>query len=120
MKYWIAFGIILLAFQFTVLVGPPYVPTLRRQRRNALKLLNLKPGQTLIDLGSGDGSLLKEAASKGIICIGYELNPILALVARLRTWKYKNLVSIKVQNFWQADIGKADGIYVFLAGKYMV
>jgi hypothetical protein len=54
---WIVILIIILAFQFVVIfLGAPYVPTLNKQRETALDLLKLKSGQTLIDLGSGDGA----------------------------------------------------------------
>lgn len=111
--------VLVLALQFAVLIGPPYVPTLRRQRRSALELLELKPGQTLVDLGCGDGSLLIDAARQGIKGVGYEINPLLASIAWLRAKRYKSQVKIHLKNFWKADISKADGVYVFLAGKYM-
>jgi precorrin-6B methylase 2 len=79
---WILLLIIILAFQFVVLfLGAPYVPTLHKQREIALDLLKLKPGQTLIDLGCGDGAMLIEAAKRGIKVVGYEINPLLVFIA---------------------------------------
>jgi len=45
-------------------------------------MLNLKSGQTLIELGSGDGRVLKEAAAKGVRAIGYEINPVLVIYSK--------------------------------------
>ena len=61
-----ALGIlIILAYAFVLPFGAPYLPTMKNQRENALDLLGLRPGQTLVDLGSGDGSILVLAAHIG-------------------------------------------------------
>ncbi|HEU4984185.1 MAG TPA: class I SAM-dependent methyltransferase, partial [Nitrososphaera sp.] len=64
---------------FVVFFGPPYLPTLRRNIDAALDLLDLKPGQTMLDLGSGDGRVLVAAAKRGINVVGIELSPVLAV-----------------------------------------
>ncbi|MBX4199446.1 class I SAM-dependent methyltransferase [Candidatus Saccharibacteria bacterium] len=106
-------------FSFVILFGAPYVPTLSSQRKNALDILDLKPGQTLYELGSGDGTLILEAAKRGYKVVGYELNPILVLLSRYRTRKFKSQVRIIWGNFWKADISKADAVFVFLLDHYM-
>ena len=106
-------------FAGVLLVGAPYLPTLTPQVQAALKLADLKPGQTLLELGCGDGKVVLAAAKQGIIAVGYELNPLLALVAWLRTRRYRKLVTIKCQNFWQGSWPPADAIFVFLLPKYM-
>src|SRR5437870_1372345 len=118
--FWIIALIAILAFQFVVLfLGAPYVPTLHKQRETALDLLNLKPGQTLIDLGCGDGAMLITAAKRGINTVGYEINPLLVLIAWLRTRRYGNKVKIVQGNFWQKDWPQADAVFVFLTNRYM-
>ncbi len=107
-------------FGFVVLFGAPYLPTLSKQKKTALDLLNLKPGQTLIELGSGDGRMLSYAAQKGIKCIGYELNPILVLYSWVATYKYRHLITIKFANFWRVKLPECEGIYVFLLDRYML
>lgn len=111
---------LLLLVQFAVIAGPPYVPTLTAQRKQALDMLDLKPRQKFYDLGCGDGGLLKEAAGRGLTAIGYEINPILAAVAWLRTKKHRQNVRINFSNFWRADISAADGVFVFLTSHHMV
>ncbi|MBA3757616.1 class I SAM-dependent methyltransferase [Candidatus Saccharibacteria bacterium] len=108
-----------LIIQFAVFFGPPYLPTFKAQRKLALDMLDLKPGQTFYDLGCGDGSLLIEASRRGLKAVGYELNPVLATVAWLRTMRHREKVRIVVGNFWKADLSDANGIFVFLAGRYM-
>lgn len=111
--------IVIFGFGFVLLFGAPYLPTLSKQRKVALEMLNLKPGQTLFDLGCGDGRMLRMAAKQGINGIGYELNPFMYLIAKLVCFKYRNRVKIFWGNFWRADIATADGIFVFLLDKYM-
>jgi len=116
---WIVLAVLFFVFTFVVLFGAPYVPTLAAQRKNALDLLDLKPGQTMYELGSGDGTLLIEAAKRGIKVVGYELNPILVMVSRYRTRKVSKQVSIVWGNFWKADLSQADAVFVFLLDNYM-
>lgn len=115
----LAFSAMVLLFGFVVLYGAPYLPTMKPQIRQALILLDLKPGQTLLELGSGDGRVLRAAAKEGLYAIGYELNPILVLVSYIVTWKYRKQVRIIWGNYWKKDWPQAQGIFVFLLDKYM-
>lgn len=111
-------GVVLL-FGFVVLFGAPYLPTMKRQTEAALDMLALKKGQALLELGSGDGRFMRAAARRGIRCVGYEINPLLVVVARVVTWRYRRLVTIKFANYWRVQWPPTDGIYVFLLQKYM-
>lgn len=115
----LALMIVVLSFGLVVFFGAPYLPTLHDQQESALDLLNLKEGQTLLELGSGDGRILKSAARQGIKAIGFELNPILVFISRINCYRYRSLVTIKCQNFWTVKLPEADGVYVFLLSKYM-
>jgi 16S rRNA A1518/A1519 N6-dimethyltransferase RsmA/KsgA/DIM1 with predicted DNA glycosylase/AP lyase activity len=118
--FWFILLIIILSFQFVVLfLGAPYVPTLHKHRENALDMLKLKPGQTLIDLGCGDGAMLIAAAKRGIKVVGYEINPLLVCIAWIRTRRYGKNVKIIQGNFWQKKWPQADAVFVFLTERYM-
>lgn len=112
-------AIVVYSFMIGVVFGAPYLPTLDSQRRTALKLLDLKPGQTLYDLGCGDGRMLRAAAKEGLNAVGYELSPILVLVARFINFRYRKQVRVVLGNYWSADWSGADGIFIFLLDKYM-
>ena len=115
-----AIGIlIVLLFGFTAFFGAPFLPTLSNRTADALKLLDLKPGEMLLELGSGDGRLLNEAAKRGIHSIGYELNPLLVWYSRIKLWRYRKIVSVKCVNYWTLKLPESDGIYVFLLNPYM-
>lgn len=118
---WVALLLIALVSCFAVvlLFGAPYLPTLKPQIKAALELVELKPGDTLLELGSGDGRVVLEAAKQGISVIGYELNPLLVVISRLRTWRYRKQVRIIWGNFWGSELPKSEAIFTFLLPKYM-
>jgi len=95
------------------------LPTLSPQIKTALQLVDLQPGQMLLELGSGDGRVLFAAAEQGIHAVGYELNPLLVLYTKIRAQKYKGLVTVRWGNFWRQTWPEADGVFVFLLAKYM-
>lgn len=122
MPLWLMVGLLLLTFcfGFVLLYGAPYIPTLNKQMAAALDLVDLKKGQTMLELGCGDGKVLLAAAERGYTVVGYELNPILALIAWARTRRYGRQVKVVWGNFWQRKWPEADGIFVFLLAKFMV
>lgn len=111
----IIFGV----FASVVFFGAPYLPTLKPQIKAALDLSGLQPGQTLLELGCGDGRVLFAAAEQGIRGVGYELNPLLVVYGKLRARHYKGMVAIHWGNFWSAQWPQSDAIFVFLLDKYM-
>lgn len=106
-------------FGFVIVYGAPYLPTLRPQINTALDMLDLKPGQTLLELGCGDGRVLAAAARRGINVVGFELNPLLVIIAKAYTWRYRKQVTIIWGDYWKQDWPPAQGIFVFLLDKYM-
>lgn len=113
-------AVLLVCFTGVLLFGAPYLPTLRPQVVMALKLSGLKKGQTLLELGCGDGRVLIAAAQRGYKAVGYELNPLLAAVAWLRTRRYRRQVQVIWGDFWRQPWPPAQAIFVFLLPKYMV
>src|SRR3989338_2695349 len=87
-------AIVLVAGLFSVVGGffiihgffsdAPFVPSSRRKRRAMLDLAGVRAGETVIDAGSGDGSLLFASAERGAHAIGIESNPLLVLYSRIR------------------------------------
>src|SRR3989338_175088 len=116
---WSMAVLLILAYGFVIPFGAPFLPTMKKDREAALDLLDLKPGQLFVDLGSGDGSLLVLAAQKGLRAEGYEINPFLWLYSWLRTRRYGRRVKVKLKSFWRADLNEADGVFVFLIGHHM-
>lgn len=111
--------IVIGCFGFVLLRGAPYLPTLNKQVTTALDMIDLKKGDTLLELGCGDGKVLIAAAERGWRVVGYELNPLLALAAWLRTRKYRGQVRVVWGDFWAYEWPEAQGIFVFLLDSFM-
>ena len=86
-----------------------------------MELAKAKEGETLVDLGSGDGRLLVESAKRGAHAIGYEINPFLVFVtiihAKLRG--VRDCVKVYQSDFWKADLAIADVVLVYAMRKTM-
>jgi len=94
--------------------GAMYTSTGRVKIRKALDAVTMKPGELLVDIGCGDGRVLREAWNLyGVICLGFEINPIAYTKARLLTMGRKGM-EIRCRNFWKADLGKADIVSCYL------
>ena len=106
-------GVILL-LSFTVFFGAPYVPSKKSDLKTAFtKLYKVGKGDFVIDLGAGDGVVLKTAAELGANGEGYELNPIFALVAKLRLRKYPE-TKIALRNYLKVKFpAQTTVVYVF-------
>lgn len=111
--------LVAIAFGLGAWLGAPYLPVLGRDVESLLNLAELKSGQTLIDLGCGDGRLLKAAAKVGVNGIGFEINPLLVLVAKLNCWRLRKSIKIYWGDYWRVRLPAADAIYVFLIDRYM-
>ena len=110
---------IILTFCLAVFLGPPYLPTLNNQVRTALDFLDLKPGQVLLELGSGDGRVVKAAAARGLTVVGIEINPFLVVFSRFLCWRYRKQVTILWGDVWRIKWPQADGIFTFMLQRQM-
>lgn len=113
-------GVVGAAFLLTVLVGAPYVPTHSRQFRKLLRHLKLDPQtDVLVDLGAGDGKIVSLSAGQVKQAIGYEINPILVALAKLRTRHQLN-TNIKLADFRQISLPPTTTVvYIFSAGTFL-
>ena len=112
---WLALAalILIICFSGVLLFGPPYLPTLSPQVEQALDLARLTRGQTLLELGCGDGKVLIAAAKRELQVVGYELNPLLVVVSWLRTRRYGRQVRVRWGNFLTQQWPPAEAIFIF-------
>jgi len=115
----LALVVVCLLFGLVVLVGPPYLPTMRGQIDTALDMLALKPGQTLLELGSGDGRVMLAAARRGYKVVGIELNPLLVVFSWLLTLRYRRQVRVVWGSYWGRPWPRADAIFTFMLPRFM-
>lgn len=103
-----------LVFSLVVFVGAPYVPSQRRYIKRAFTdLYKLSQRDVLVDVGSGDGVVLRIAATYGAKAIGYEINPVLVWISRILARNNKR-VKVKLADFWSAKLpANVTVVYVF-------
>ncbi len=113
-------GAVVLSFGLVVFRGAPYVPSQKRYVRQAFtELYPLAHDDVLVDVGSGDGVVLRLASECGARAIGYELNPILVIISRFLS-RSDNKVNIKLVDFWLVPLPDATTVvYAFAATMYM-
>jgi hypothetical protein len=117
------FVIVLLWILVPALYGLPPVPTNRERIRHALQLANLLPGETLYNLGAGDGRVLLIAAHDfGAKAVGIEIGPIQCILIWLRimTGRLGNQIKIRWGNFYQANLKDADVVFVYATSKEVI
>ena len=88
--------------------------------RRMLELAELKEGDMLYDLGSGDGRIVIEAARRyGVRGVGIEADPLRVAVSRLivRLKGVQGLVIIVRGNFFRESIAEANVVTLYLTQK---
>lgn len=101
---------------YTVLSGAPFLPTGRDRVREMLALAALRPGETLVDLGSGDGRIVVAAAKAGARAEGWEVNPYLWLWSQwnIRRAGVADRARIRLGSYWGESMAHADVVTLFL------
>lgn len=109
-------GAIGLWIVWPLLIGAGWVPTPRRVVRRMLRLAGVGPGDTLFELGSGDGRIMFMAAREfGAEAVGIEADPlrVLLTLAWIRLTGLTGRVSVLWGNFFKKDLGAASVVTVY-------
>ena len=95
--------------------GAPFVPTKAATVNKMIELLEVKPGEKAVDLGSGDGRLVIALAKHGAEAHGYETNPLLVWWARGKIKKegLERKARIHRQSLWKADCREFSAVTIF-------
>ena len=102
MELLIVVAILVLFFGGIVAVGAPYVPSHNSDVATAFDTLyQLSKKDTVVDIGSGDGRVLRAASRRGAKAVGFELNPLLWLISRLLSVRDPR-VSVQLRDAWTA------------------
>ena len=100
-------------FLLTALIGAPYVPTHSSSLDKLLAELDFRENDVFVDIGSGDGIVLKKFAEKGFEVVGFEINPFLVAISKFRLRKMPK-AKVRLVNFWQVfPLEKVDFLYTF-------
>lgn len=114
------FIVILLWILVPAFYGLPPVPTKPGRILKALKMADLQKGETLYDLGAGDGRVLLIAARDlGAKAVGLEIGPIQCALIWLRATAsgFGDQIKVRWGNFYKADLKDADVVFVYATSK---
>jgi len=95
----------------------PYVPTPQEVVDRMLELAQVKAGDVVYDLGSGDGRIVVTAAKKyGVKAIGFEIDPqrIKESQENIKKAGVENLVEIRQQDIRTVDLSPANVLTMYL------
>ena len=95
----------------------PYVPTPQEVVDRMLELAQVKKGDVVYDLGSGDGRIVVTAAKKyGVRAIGFEIDPqrIKESHENIKKAGVEKLVEIRQQDIRTVDLSQASVLTMYL------
>ncbi|XP_038662014.1 LOW QUALITY PROTEIN: ATP synthase subunit C lysine N-methyltransferase-like [Scyliorhinus canicula] len=89
----------------------PFVPASEAQVETALQLLRGRRG-ALVDIGSGDGSIVIAAAKQGFRAVGYELNPWLVWYSRYRAGRegVHHNTRFYISDLWKVNFSEYNNV----------
>jgi tRNA G37 N-methylase Trm5 len=95
----------------------PYVPTPQDVVERMLELAQVKKGDVVFDLGSGDGRIVVTAAKKyGVRAVGFEIDPerIKESHENIKKAGVGHLVEIRQQDIRTVDLSQASVLTMYL------
>src|SRR4051794_30588056 len=95
----------------------PYVQSPMDVVDRMLRMAEPKPGEYLVDLGSGDGRIVVEAAKRyGTRGLGVDLEPRLVKLAQDNARKagVQDLAKFEVRDFFELDFSQANIVSAYL------
>jgi predicted RNA methylase len=99
-----------------IVIGAQWIPTPRDVVSKMLSFADVGPGDTLVDLGSGDGRIILLAALEfRANAIGIEADPLRVLITRIRI-RLKGLedkVDVIWGNFFKSDLSAASVVTIY-------
>lgn len=113
--YLLAFLFLIVPTIVALISGAPFVPTPMRAVKKMLKTADIKKGQTVIDIGCGDGRFCHMANKQyGADAIGFELSPIVYFIAKVCQPFWRSKAKIRYGDFRNHDLSKADHIVAYM------
>ncbi len=113
----ISITVYILSLIYSFLSGSPYVPTKLKEINFILKEACLKKGKLFIELGCGNGLVVRSAVKNyKVKGLGVDVNPILIWQAKflIKIQKVNGEIKFYRQNIFNTDLTDADYIYLFL------
>jgi precorrin-6B methylase 2 len=102
--------------QIVVDLDVAYVPTPKDIVRQMLQLASLRRGETLFDLGAGDGRIMIDAVRRfGAKAVGVEIDPERISRTRERLAATVTQAELIEGDLFQVDLSSADVIAIYLS-----
>lgn len=100
--------------------GVPFVSSPSYDLKNICKAVELKKGEIIYDLGCGKANLLTVASKEfGARGVGYEISLWPYVWARLRILMLGADVEMHLQDFFKADLSRANVVFCYLFPEIM-
>jgi hypothetical protein len=111
-------GTVAVLIGISAFFGAPYVPSHRKDVKRLFDdLAPVGEGDVVLDIGSGDGLVLREASRRGARAVGYEIHPLFVAISKLASLGDAR-VQVKWTNAWTAPFPKGVTlIYAFAVGR---
>jgi SAM-dependent methyltransferase len=97
-------------------IDVPFVPTPEEVVEGMLRLANVKRGDVVYDLGSGDGRIVIAAAKRGARGVGIDIDPqrVEEASRNANTAKVADRVRFLNQDLFDSDLGEATVVTLYL------
>lgn len=118
----IVFAVVLLlvlpGMRMALTQSPPLVPTPMPTVKRMLDLAHAQKGDKVVDLGCGDGRIVRAAAERGAVAVGYDLSIPTLLLAWLRIRSVPG-ASLRYGDIFRQNYSDADVICCYLLQSVM-
>jgi precorrin-6B methylase 2 len=97
--------------------GAPWIISDSVAITRMLELANLKDGDTVVDLGAGDGRILIQAVQNyPVTGLGFEIDPMRYLLAKyfVRRRGLSGKIKVKWEDIFEADFSSADAVVMYM------
>jgi len=98
-----------------IFIGAIFLPTPPEVVSKMLQLAEVRVGDVLYDIGSGDGRIILEAAKRGAMAVGIEADPIRVLWSRIRAKRSPehDRLHIVWGDFFKVSVSNASVVTVY-------
>lgn len=114
---WVILVVIFVSIFWTQFRGALWVPSPMPTVKKMLELADVRPGEVVYDLGSGDARVIIAAARQfGARGVGIEIDPFRVLWTQLfiSAFRLRGQVKVIWGDFFSQDLGEADIVTVYL------
>ena len=100
--------------------GVPFVPLSKKQLRTIDKHIKLRLDDKVVDLGCGDGRVLRMFEKQGVKdLVGYEVNFLAYLLAKIENKILTSNAKIYFKNFKKVNLSEYNVVFCYLMDYYV-